>query len=155
MTRGFKANEDTRRNIVGKHPVPHGWRACFVVSLSEDILRILEAVGFGDADGQPDDVERKVEQNDVGGDAEDVAVRLRVEVVHANSEEENALRDNPLHSAELDVASVGWESEAKDRDFRKQKVGCGLAVAGNEGSPSGRAPPSDNEAEEASILATS
>lgn len=154
MTRRFKAHENSSGDVEAQHPVPYGRSTCLVELLRKDVLCALEAIGLGNGNGEPDHVEQKVEDDDAGSEAKDGRVRLGGEVVHADADAEESLGDDPLHSAEFDVVGVGGEGEVEHRDLRQQEVCGSLAVGGDKRGPSSGAPPSDNEAKEPAITAT-
>lgn len=118
VSRGFKSNKNASSNIVRQHPVPNRRSTSQIVRGGEGKLCRLETVGLRHGDREPDDVQDEVEDDQSCRNSEDPLVRLRVEVIHANCEEENALGDNPLDRAELDVGYVGDErGNAKDREL--------------------------------------
>ena len=148
MTRSLKADQDTSRHIVTQHPIPDRWSTSLVISLREDVFRIMKAIRLRDSNWQPNDVEKEVENNESCGQAEDCFVGLRIQVVHADPYEENAFRDNPLNRTKLDTVDARREVNVEYCKLGEQKVGTGLGVRSDEGSPCCRAPPCNDKSEE-------
>lgn len=70
---GVEADEDAGRGEVRQAPVPAGGGAGAVVRRHEGVVGRAEAVRVGGADGQPDQVHDKVEDDGEGGGVEDPA----------------------------------------------------------------------------------
>lgn len=148
MAACLKAHKYTSRDEVAEHPVPHGWRTGLVVGLRKHKLGVLKPIALAHRNRQPDNVEEEVQHDDSSRQAEYQFIVLRVQVVHAETDEQDHLGHDPLHSAELDVIHVGGVADAENCDLRKQKVGRCLAVGGNEGCPCCCGPPSDDESKQ-------
>ena len=155
VTTRFKADQHTSCDIERKHPVPDRRCTCLVECLGENKLGRLEAVGVVDCDGQPDDVEEKVEHDDAGSNAEDGLVSLGIEEVHADGDEKDTLCHDPLDGAKLDVVNVGCKVKSKYGNFGEQEVRGRLTVRRDKGRPRSAAPPCYDEAEQTTVLATS
>ena len=151
MTRSFKADQDTRRHEIAEHPIPHRRCTGLVVCLSEDIACVVESVGLGDCNGQPNDVEEEVKQDDPSRYAENRLVGLWIKIIHTDRDEQDAFGHNPLYGTEADISGVRCEGQLEDRDLREQKVRGGLAVAGNKRRPGGCAPPGHDKPEKPAI----
>lgn len=108
-----------------------------------------------DSNREPDYVDEKIKENDSGGNPEDSAVCLWVEIVHANRYQQYPLSHDPLYCTKLDIAGVGREVEVEDSYLGKQEVGGRLTVVCNKGRPSSAGPPSDDEAEQTAKTSTS
>jgi hypothetical protein len=151
VARGLESNQDSCRHVVTEHPVPYWRSAGLVVCLGKDVLGAVKSIRLGDRDWEPDDIEKEIKYDDVGRRSKDPLVGLRIQVIHADANAEEALRKDPLHGSEPDVGGIGGEVESKDRDFRKQEIRRRLRVRGDESCPCGSAPPSHDESEEPSI----
>lgn len=148
MAARFKANQDTSSHEVGEHPIPDGWRTSLIVRLCEDELCRLKAIGLGNCNRKPDDVQEEIKHDDAGAKFEDVPICLWIEVVHTDSDEQKSFRNDPLHGPEFDRARVGWIREIEDTDLGKQEIGGSLTFGSNESGPCSGTPPGNNEAEQ-------
>lgn len=154
MATGFETDQDTSRDIVGEHPIPDRWRACLICGLCKDPFCRLETIGLGHANWKPDDVQEEIEHDDASRQPENVAVRLRIKIVHPDGYEQEDLGYDPLYSTKLDVVDISREVYTKYGDLREEKIGCTLAIGGKESGPGRATPPSNNEAKKPAITAS-
>jgi hypothetical protein len=118
-------------------------------------LCVLESISFGDCNGKPDNVQEEINHDNKGRRTEDPFEGFGTKIVGANADEKDDFRDDPLNGTELDVGGVGSKVEAKDADFREEKVGCRLAVGGHKGGPGSGGPPGDEKPKETAVTWTS
>ncbi len=71
MARGVKANQDAGRGEIRQAPVPARGRPRAVVRGHEGVVRRAEPVRLAGRDGQPDQVQDKVEQDGARGQVKD------------------------------------------------------------------------------------
>lgn len=128
-------------------PVPNGGSSTEVVCSSEHEVCRLESISFRNTDGKPDHIHQPIEDNDAGGDPEDIFVETRREPIHQDSNCQENFCNNPLNSTEVNIVDVGGEIKIERIDLGKDVVRCSLRIGSTECRPRGRRPPSDDKAE--------